>query len=118
MLIKRRLFSTGFSCWAQWATGKSTESPLVFNSPNLLNPRAVAHWTPQGPKTAPAVLGRTQEFQNLMFNQLLTYLTIQALFGWLESDDIRCVSSHAINGEISESQEFTLIDLFEPLIKE
>lgn len=50
-----------------------------------------------------------------MFNQLLVYLTVQTLFGWLDSDDLRMVSSHWLAGDITGDEKRELLDIFVPL---
>lgn len=51
-----------------------------------------------------------------MFNELLTYLTVSALFGHLDQYDIRLVHDHGLAGDITDEQELLLVDLFQPLV--
>ncbi len=50
------------------------------------------------------------------FNDLLVYLTVQMLLGQLEYDDLVMVKCHWYDGDISNSEETLLMELFEPLI--
>lgn len=48
-----------------------------------------------------------------MFNQLLVYLTVETLFGWLDSDDLRMVHNHCLAGDITVEEESELMRVFE-----
>ena len=50
------------------------------------------------------------------FNYLLVYLTVQMLLGQLEHDDLFMVKCCWYDGDISDSEETLLMELFEPLI--
>lgn len=48
-----------------------------------------------------------------MFNQLLVYLTVETLFGWLDADDLRMVRNHGLAGDITAEEETELLRVFE-----
>lgn len=50
-----------------------------------------------------------------MNNTLLCYLTVEALFGWLDLDDLYLIKCHAMDGDITEEQAAELLDLFRPI---
>ncbi len=56
-----------------------------------------------------------ESLQIIMNNTLLCYLTVEALFGWLDLDDLYLIRCHAMDGDITEAQAAELLDLFRPI---
>ena len=50
------------------------------------------------------------------FNRILVYLTVHALFGWLDIYDARIIDDACLAGDITTHQREVLCDLFNNMI--
>ena len=50
------------------------------------------------------------------FNRILVYLTVYALFGWLDIYDARIIDDACLAGDITTNQREVLCDLFNKMI--